>query len=75
MLSKSIGQAWRIFQAFKVVAICDYLAFLVSCELKYKIVRKSVPVPFYLFVQSLGLGSIQFSQICIQNNLSFTNQK
>ena len=69
MLGECIRQARRIFQALKVVAICDHLAFLVSCKLKYKIIREFIPVSFYLFIQSLGLCSIQFSQICVQYNL------
>ena len=36
MLRKDIGQCWRKFQSGKVVAICDYLRFLRSSQLKHE---------------------------------------
>jgi len=53
----------------EVVAIGDNPFFFFFRKLKHKISRKSIDIPFYLFIQAPGFNAIQFSKIPIKHNL------
>ncbi len=64
--SRVIRMGGRIFWFSQVVAFCDHLYLLCSSERKHKVFRKSIQVPFNLFVLPVGRNTIKPRKISIQ---------
>ena len=58
-----------------MVAICDYLCFLLSRELKHEVFREPIPIALYLFVQTPGGYSVEPCQIRVNHNPLPPNNK
>jgi hypothetical protein len=51
----------------EVVAICDYLFFLVFGQLKREILRETLGIPFDLLIESLGRHAVKLGQVGVNN--------
>ena len=61
---------WKLrgkLQLLEVVTICDHLCFLILCKAKDKILWKALGIAFDRLVQTLGLHTIEFGQVSIEN--------
>ena len=52
----------------EVVANCDHLRFFFFCQLKHKIFRETISVPFYLLIEPLCSYTINICQIGISHH-------
>lgn len=65
----------RLFDYFKVVAICDHLCLFFRCQLEHEVVGETITVTFDLFIKALSCYAIVYCQVRIQHHILTSDKK
>lgn len=64
-----------MLESIEPVAICDQFVFFLIGELKSEMFGESLGISFYLLVKPLGINSIQFCRITVDQHLLSPNSE